>query len=272
MREVVLQVAQRDAEAILDRLLPVLPGGVREVPRGRRVELRMRGAEVPTVDELARLTGQRPSRFTERQVPDDWRERRRADYEPDVVGGRLVVAPEWAPRSGASIEITLREASAFGGGNHPTTRKCLELLLDIAPLGSFADLGCGTGVLGILAGKLGWEPVTAVDIRDDSVEATRANALANDVQIDARVLDLVAEPPPTADGLAANVAPAIHRSIASALPEDGPRLAVVSGFHSSEAAGTAAAYAERGLAMRRQLDVDGWSILVLEKGLPRSST
>ena len=268
MREVALRIWRHEVEGVLDVLLPLLPGGVRELARGRRVELRMRGPEVPTVEELARATGQRRSRFTERQVPDDWRERRRADYEADVIGGRLVVAPDWAPRSQAEIEIVLREGSAFGGGTHPTTRRCLELLLDIAPVGSFADLGCGTGVLAILAARLGWEPVVAVDISPSSVETARANAAANGVQVDAHVLDLLAEPPPAADGLAANVAPSIHQGIAAALPEPGPRIALLSGFHASEASDIATSYAERGLGVERQLDVDGWSILLMKKGLP----
>src|SRR5437588_853912 len=164
MREVVLEVPRAAVEDVLDRLLPRLPHGVRERERGRRVELRMRGEGLPSADEIRALTGRRNLRVREHEVPDDWRERRRADYEPDVIGGRLVVAPEWAPESGAEIEIVLREGSAFGGGTHPTTRKCLELLLQIHPNGSLADLGCGTGVLAILAARHGWDPVVAVAV------------------------------------------------------------------------------------------------------------
>ena len=47
MREVVLRVPGRAVEDVLDRLLPIVPGGVREVRSGRHVELRMRGAELP---------------------------------------------------------------------------------------------------------------------------------------------------------------------------------------------------------------------------------
>ncbi|MFL5824709.1 MAG: 50S ribosomal protein L11 methyltransferase [Solirubrobacteraceae bacterium] len=265
MREIALRVRRRDVEGVLDRLLPLVPGGVREIERGRHVELRMRGADLPVVAELARATGRRQSQFAQREVSDDWRERRRADYEPDVIGGRLVVAPEWAPRSGSELEIILKEGSAFGGGTHPTTHKCLELLLDIPPLGSFADLGCGTGVLAILAARLGWDPVVAVDISPESVETTGANAAANGVNLQAELLDLLVQAPPETDALAANVTPAIHHSIAGALLDPLPRLGLMSGFHASEATGVGAAYAARGFRVTHEFGVDGWSVLMVER-------
>ena len=147
MREVVLRVPERAVEDVLDRLLPIVPGGVREARVGGEVELRMRGADVPAARVLARIAGTWPNTITEGEVSDDWRERRVADYKPEVIGGRLVVRPEWAPAPpGELIDIVLTEAAAFGGGTHPTTRTCLELLLELPPCGSFADLGCGTAV------------------------------------------------------------------------------------------------------------------------------
>jgi ribosomal protein L11 methyltransferase len=267
VRELVLRVRSGAAEETLDLLLPIVAGGVREVPRGRDVELRMRGSDLPAVDELARVTGRRRSEFMEREVPDDWRERRRADYEPDLIGGRLVVTPEWAPRSAAEIEIILRESSAFGGATHPTTRTCLEVLLGLPATGSFADLGCGTGVLSILAVRLGWDPVLAVDVNPRSVEATIANTQANDVTLEAQVLDLEANAPPAADFMAANIAPSVHQHIAAALPELTPRLCMISGFHASESEEMAEAYSDRGFAIRRRIDEDGWGILLLERDL-----
>ena len=61
------------------------------------------------------------------------------------------------------IELVIDPGQAFGTGAHPTTRLCLELLLELEPRGSFADLGCGSGVLAIAAAKLGFGPVTALD-------------------------------------------------------------------------------------------------------------
>src|SRR5438552_17568957 len=78
MREVVLTIPRLAVEDILDRLLPIVPGGVREHPAGRHLELRMRGPEVPELAEIERAVGRWPHRLAEHEVADDWRERRLA--------------------------------------------------------------------------------------------------------------------------------------------------------------------------------------------------
>lgn len=268
MREVVLEVPRADVEAVLDRLLPVLPGGVLERELGDVVELRLRGRELPSLDEIVSLTDQRDLRAWEHQVPDDWRRRRVADYVPDVIGGRLVVAPDWAPASGAEIEIILDESGAFGLGTHPTTRRCLELLLETRPSGSFVDLGCGTGVLAILAARIGFDPVFAVDLSPESVEATQRNARANEVSLHARVLDLKSEEPPRADAFAANVPPVVHQRLAECLPVSAPGLGVVSGFHAGEAEAVLSGYRGTGARVDVRDDVHGWTVAVLSWPLP----
>jgi ribosomal protein L11 methyltransferase len=263
MREVVLRVPKFAVEDVLDRLLPIVPDGVRERERGRHVELSMRGEQLPSLAEVGRAAGRWPHRISEHQVPDDWRERRIVDYEPDPIANRLIVRPDWAPAAPANtnmIEIALSEAAAFGAGAHPTTRTCLELLLGLEPAGSFADLGCGTGVLAILAAKLGWAPVTALDINPESVRATAENAAANGVVIEANVADLSIDPPPQADGIAANVPAALHVLLAAALVEPLPRTALLSGFGPPEADATLKAYTARGFVERRRLDEHRWVI------------
>jgi ribosomal protein L11 methyltransferase len=269
MREVLLRVPSLAVEDVLDRLLPIVPGGVRELPAGRRqVELIMRGEEIPSLGELARVAGRWPHRLQERSVSDDWRDRRLADYEQDVIGDRLVVRPDWAPSPPSRsrlIDIVLTESAAFGAGAHPTTRACLELLLARPAGGTFADLGCGTGVLAILAARLGWAPVVAVDVQPGSVQATVANAAANDVVLDARVADLSTGPPPQADAFAANVPAWLHALVARALAEPQPQLGLLSGFGSGEAAGVLEAYAARGLRQSERVERHGWVVMVLER-------
>jgi len=87
-------------------------------------------------------------------------------------------------------ELTIIPHCAFGAGYHATTAMILEQLPSFPLTGAqVLDNGCGTGVLGIAAAKLGAASVCAVDIDEKSVENTRENALLNQVQIDVRLGD-----------------------------------------------------------------------------------
>ena len=262
MREVVLRVELDALDEILDRVLPLAPGGVRQSRSGRRhVELRMRGDELPEIAEIAAAVSPLSCRISEQQVSDDWRRRRLDDYRAETIGGRLVVRPSWAPVPGDGlIDISLVEGDAFGEGTHPTTQTCLEWLLALPPAGSFADLGCGSGVLAILASTLGWRPVFALDAQPSSIEVATENAERNGASIEARVVDLSAEPPPPADGFAANLPAAVHLSIASGWGPSAPSIGLLSGFGPAEARSVFEAYAACGLRERRQLERFGWVI------------
>ncbi|HEY2769229.1 MAG TPA: 50S ribosomal protein L11 methyltransferase [Solirubrobacteraceae bacterium] len=263
MREVVLRVPKLAVEDILDRLLPIVPGGVREVPAGLHIDLLMRGPEVPSRDEIEPLCGRWPHVLSEREIPDDWRARRLADYRPDPIAGRLVVRPEWAPVTRDMIDIVLGESAAFGAGTHPTTRTCLEQLLELEPAQRFADLGCGTGVLAILAAKLGWASVMAVDVEPGSVAAAVANAALNGVALEGAVVDLMSQAPPPASAFAANVPPAVHVAVAERLADPVPTSGLLSGFATSQADDVIRAYAARGLRERRQIETQGWAVVVI---------
>jgi ribosomal protein L11 methyltransferase len=268
MREVVLRVPAPALDDVLDRILPLVPDGVRErlVPPSQ-VELRMRGPQLPPLATIARAVGDLPFQISEHAVSDDWQERRLAEYQAEPIGGRLVVRPPWAPPPASGlIDIVLQEGSAFGLGTHPTTRTCLELLLELPPEGSFADLGCGSGVLAILAGRLGWSPVTALDVQPASVAASRANAERNAVEIEAGVCDLSREPVPPTAGFAANLPPAVHLAIASGWREgETPATGLVSGFGPHQAAAVAGAYAASGLQERRRHVLHGWVVAELAR-------
>lgn len=262
MREVVLSVPASALEDVLDRLLPLVPGGVRERPVGAdNLELRMRGEMVPELAQLRRALGPLPHQIREHEVSDDWRERRLAEYSSDVIGGRIVVRPPWAPAPDPGlIDVVLAESSAFGSGMHPTTRACLELLLELEPTGSFADLGCGSGVLAIVAARLGWEPLVAVDVQPLSVQTARENAERNGAEIEIDVADLLQVPAPTADGFAANVPAAVHASVVSRWHAAAPEVGLLSGFGEGEADAVIAGYGRWGLRERRRLAREGWVV------------
>ena len=265
MREIVLRLPKTAVEDVLDRLLPQIPDGVREVPVGGQVDLHIRGECVPPLDDVRRAVARWPCRLSEREVPDDWRERRVADYEPTLIGGRLVVRPDWAPAPlDGSIDIVLAESAAFGSATHPTTRTCLELLLGLKPYGAFADLGCGTGILALLAAKLGWAPVLAFDLQPASVVSTIENARLNGSEIAVEAADLSERDPPAVVGFAANLPAALHRVVAGRWNEHPPCVGLLSGFGPAEAGSVLDQYAAIGLRERRRVDSDGWTAVVVE--------
>jgi ribosomal protein L11 methyltransferase len=161
------------------------------------------------------------------------------------------------------LDLVVDPGQAFGTGAHATTRLSLELLLELAPGGSFADLGCGSGVLAIAAAKLGFGPVAAVDNEEAALEATRANAAANGVSLGwVERMDLRTEHPPAAETITANLVRPLLLRLAALMGEK-PRTLIVSGLLDEEADEVAAAFAP--LEERRRLSSQGWSALLLSR-------
>ncbi len=266
MRELVLRVGASAVEPVLDRLLPLLPGGVREIPDGDHVELRMSGRDLPSRAEVARHVQRWPHSLHERQVPDDWRERRLGEYRQEVIGGRLVVRPDWAPPAGPGlIDVALSDDTAFGSGAHPSTRAILLALLELEPLGSFADLGCGSGVLGILAAKLGWMPVTGLELIETSVASARGNVLRNGVEMEVWLGDLTQRPPPAATAFAANLPGPVHLALAKAVELQAASWGILSGFGPDRESELISAYGAAGLTAIDRQKLYGWSVITLQR-------
>ena len=152
---------------------------------------------------------------------------------------------------------------AFGTGAHATTRLCLELLLETRAAGrSFVDLGCGSGVLAIVAARLGFGPVLALDYDDAAVAATRTNAHVNGVEFEVRHFDLRTEQVPDCDFVAANVLAGPLRTWAASQRWLPPEL-ILSGLLATEADSTAEAYAARDRLERGRRISGDWAALRL---------
>jgi ribosomal protein L11 methyltransferase len=251
---------------VLAALLELAPAGVEQVDGPDFVEYSVYGApgELPALGGGDAEVGGVRVRVSAAEVAPDWAERWKRFHAPVLVGGWLWIRPPWSePRPGL-LDLVIDPGRAFGTGAHPTTRLCLELLLELEPRGSLADLGCGSGVLAIAAAKLGFAPVTAVDSERAAVEATRANAAANGVELD-RVerLNLRERPPPPAATVSANLTRPLLLRVAELMTER-PDALVVSGLLDEEADEVAAAFAE--LRERRRLHEEGWSALLLRAG------
>jgi ribosomal protein L11 methyltransferase len=252
---------------VLAALLEMAPGGFEQVDGPDVVEFALYGSpgELPSLPEGPALVGGVEVQVRGEEVPDDWADRWKRFHVPVLVGGKLWVRPPWeepAVRPGV-IEVVIDPGRAFGTGTHPTTRLCLELLLELPARGSFADLGCGSGVLSIAAAKLGFSPVRAYDSDRLAVEATLLNARANAVSLDAvERVDLRSGVPPVASVVAANLMRPLLLTLTEAM-RDGPEVVIASGLLDHEADEVAAAFAP--LVERKRLSSKGWSALLLEK-------
>ncbi len=138
-----------------------------------------------------------PPLLWSQQADEDWSLSWKQHWQADPVGKGLLILPAWLPCPPEHAErklIAMDPGSAFGTGSHPTTRLCLEaleLLAAMTPEGlaglRVADLGCGSGVLGLAALRLGAASVAAVDTDSLAVQATADNAALNGLTPQVRV-------------------------------------------------------------------------------------
>lgn len=107
----------------------------------------------------------------------EWERQYRDSVRPVLIDDDIVVRPPWeeAP-AGRTYDIVLEPKTAFGTGRHETTRCCMQMIRHhFKPRGRFLDLGCGSGILSILASKLDARYIKAVDNDTCAVENCREN-------------------------------------------------------------------------------------------------
>jgi len=146
-----------------------------------------------------------------REVSDeDWANAWKKYYKPAKVGERVVIKPTWEEYKAKADEVVIEldPGMAFGTGTHETTIMCVKLLEKYVKGGSTVfDVGCGSGILGITAARLGAEKVVCVDIDEVSCRVSRENAEMNKVaeRVDVRCGNLLDVVPGKADVIIANI-------------------------------------------------------------------
>jgi ribosomal protein L11 methyltransferase len=179
-------------------------------------------------------------------VEQNWEERWREFHKPVRIGP-LWVGPPWEQAPADALAVVVDPGRAFGTGAHPTTRLCLEALLEL-DRGSLLDVGCGSGVLAIAAALLGYEPVTGIDTDPAAVEATAANAAVNGVAVTASLADATAAELPAADVTVANISLAGVNALRPTSP-----VVVTSGYLLADSPSLP------GYAHLRRVESDGWA-------------
>jgi ribosomal protein L11 methyltransferase len=256
-----------EAELVLAELGQLAPNGVEEERGPGYVEFAIYGGEgeLPELEAIEAAAGEGLVGVVATEVPDDWADRWQDFHEPLLVGGRLWVRPSWsAPRAGA-IDVVVDPGRAFGTGAHPTTRLCLELLLETAAAGAggpLTDLGTGSGLLAIAAAKLGWGPVAGFDHEAAALEAAAANAAANGVVLELERVNLREQLPPLAPTVVANLTSPLLEGVAAGLAgRHAPHRLICSGLLAAEVEGVTAAFERVGLRAEERRSSGDWAAI-----------
>ena len=200
---------------------------------------------------------------------EDWKLAYRRHFKTENVGRRLVTVPAWEKvPAGDRLPIVLDPGMAFGTGKHETTRACLEYIDELAPVASFLDMGCGSGILSIAAAKLGCGAVTGFDVDAEAVEASRANAAANGVAVTFFKYGLGARERRdlgTADLVVANILGPLLIRFADEIAPCATRHLVVSGILTTLYPEVLAAFASRGFAEVSRKTLGEWTTGLLRR-------
>ncbi len=206
----------------------------------------------------------------------DWQAAWKATIAP-IRAGRTTVVPTWLaadhPAIDGGLTLVLDPGRAFGTGHHATTALCLELLDELDLDGglsghTLADIGCGSGILGIAAAARGAR-VQAVDIDPDAVAVTEENAASNRVALTTRVGSTGAIAGPV-DVVVANLISDVVRDQAAALVHLTRRELLVSGITVERCRDVLDALTTAGCAVVEVRTRDGWIAARLRPAPERS--
>lgn len=213
------------------------------------------------------------AKHVETTVEDEqnWNAEWESTIEPVVVNERIVIVPEWkCDLVHAPMKIIISPKMSFGTGHHATTRMmCLLLERYVQPGSAWVDVGTGTGVLAILAAKLGASNVYAIDNNEWSILNARENIDRNGNQdtIKLEQIELRDAVLPACDGIAANlyrhlVVPYAHTFI-QAVKRKG--IIIVSGILSYDCEDVIRPFTDDGCSIRENLTEGEWCAVAFER-------
>lgn len=207
-------------------------------------------------------------------VQQNWNEQWESGFEPvDVAGDRAIRirAPHHQPADEGVIDVVIAPRMSFGTGHHATTALMSQIIVSENLAGQRGlDMGCGTGVLAIVALKCGAERMVAVDIDDWACDSCRDSIALSGVEdrVDVRcgsIEQVVADE--KFDFILANINRNIlismMPSFSALLPSSGRLL--MSGFLREDVLYIEAAATEHGFAVENVIEREGWMVVVCKK-------
>ena len=200
---------------------------------------------------------------------DDWIDVWKKHFRPIHLGS-IVVVPEWIEYAPAPHErvVLLDSNMAFGTGEHETTSMCVELMQEyITPDSTCIDVGCGSGILGISAIKLGAKKAYLTDIDPIAVESSLHNAKLNGVDTQTVVAhsNLLENTKVQGDIMMANITGEVLKLLAPSIPKNLKKegVLILSGIIESRLQMVKAAYEEVGMQVVFERRKGEWFALVL---------
>lgn len=117
-------------------------------------------------------------------IDEDWKEKWKQSFKRIQVTDNILIKPSWDLNTSKSkVEVSLDPGMAFGTGTHETTQLTIRMLEKyLSKKDQVLDLGCGSGILSIVASKLGAGEITAIDIDEESIKASKENFEMNNVK------------------------------------------------------------------------------------------
>ena len=209
---------------------------------------------------------------TKREIDGDlWREQWKEHFKPIPIG-KVVIVPEWInyQEKQGEIKILLDSNMAFGTGEHETTSMCVEMLEKyVSKDDTVLDVGCGSGILGISASKLGAKKVIMTDIDECAVIATEHNMKLNGVTNGVVMLkNLLDDNTVKGDVIACNIMAEVliffAPHIGNNLNNNG--VIILSGILVERLEAVKKAYFDAGFEFVEQKIKGEWSALVVKKG------
>jgi len=217
------------------------------------------------ISAAALLLGVSATDIALKPLTDDWATAWQRDWHGIPVGERMWVRPSFCePAPEGRIDIVLDPGMAFGTGQHATTRLCLETIERVcaaSPPASMLDMGAGSGLLAIAAGKFGAKGIVAIDNDPVSVEASRVNAGINGIELESLLGDV--PPEHTFELVAANILAGPLIDMAPALARCVGKRLVLSGLLGEQMEAVTAAYVAAGLKLARTDTLDEWASVEL---------